>query len=85
MADRYDLDKTQSTRRAFAVTPSDVTVFSEPTRGLYIGATGTIRVMHADDTATTDYPVAVAGYVYPWSVKKVYASGTSASSIVAQL
>lgn len=82
---RFDRDITQSARRAFAVTPNDSTVFPEPTRGLYIGTAGTIRVKHADDSGTTDYSVTVAGSVYPWAVIQVHASGTTASGIVAQL
>ena len=85
MTERVDLDYTRSTQRAFAVTPSDVTVFPEPTRGLYIGTAGTIRVMHANDTVVTDYPVTVGGTVYPWAVKKVHATGTTATGIIAQL
>lgn len=85
MSERPDLDKTQSTRRAFPVTPSDATLFSEPTRGLYIGTAGTIRVLHAQDTTPVDYPTTVAGYVYPWAVIKVYSSGTTATGIIAQL
>ena len=84
MSDRQDLNITQSTRRGLAVTPSDATIFAVPTRGLYIGVAGTIRVMHADDIAVTDYPVTVAGYIYPWAVTRVYSSGTTATSIVAQ-
>ena len=82
--DRSDTDLTQSTRRAAAVTPNDATIFPAPTRGLYVGVAGTIRVMHADDTTVTDYPVTVAGYIYPWAVKQVHSTGTTATSIVAQ-
>lgn len=84
MSERADTDLTQSTRRAQLVTPNDGTVFPAPTRGLYIGVAGSIRVMHADGVVATDYPVTVAGSVYPWAVKQVFASGTTADSIVAQ-
>ena len=83
--DRFDLDKTQSTRRAFAVTPNDSTDLNSHTRGVYIGGEGTIRVTHVDDTAATDYPVTVAGYIYPWAVKRIHASGTTATNIIAQV
>ena len=81
---RPDLDPTQSTRRAATITPSDAEVFPEPTRGLYIGSAGTIRVRHADDDTVQDYPVLVAGAVYPWSVDMVHATGTTATPIVGQ-
>lgn len=82
--DRYDLDTTQPTRQALTITPNDSTVFDRPTRGLYIGVAGTIQVLHVDDTSPVTYATTVAGMVYPWAVKKVYASGTTATSIVGQ-
>jgi hypothetical protein len=85
MSTRPDLDRTQSTRSAFAITPSDSVVFDPPTNGLYIGSTGTIRVVHADDTDVTDYPVIVAGSVYPWAVKQVHAAGTTVTGIIGQV
>jgi hypothetical protein len=85
MAERHDLDQTQSTRRAFAVTPNDSVNLDIHTRGLYIGTAGTIRVTHVEDTSPTDYPTTVAGSVYPWAVKKVHATGTTASNIIAQV
>jgi hypothetical protein len=84
MISRSDLDKTQSTRRAAVITPNNTTVFPEPTRGIYVGSTGTIRVRHADDSGTTDYPVLVAGAIYPWSVVQVHATGTTATPIIGQ-
>jgi hypothetical protein len=83
--DRFDLDKTQSTVRAFAVTPNDSTDLSIATRGVYIGGAGTIRVTHVGDSAPTDYPVVASGFIYPWAVKRVHATGTTATNIVAQI
>jgi hypothetical protein len=83
--ERFDLDKTQSTVRAFAVTPNDSTDLLAHTRGLYIGGVGTIRVTHVLDTDPTDYPVTAAGYIYPWAVKRVHATGTTATNIIAQI
>ena len=84
MAERHDLDQTQSTRFAFAVTPNDSVNLDRQTRGVYIGTAGTIRVLHVDATAVTDYPVTVAGFIYPWAVKRIYATGTTAAGIIAQ-
>jgi hypothetical protein len=84
MGERHDLDVTQPTRRAAAITPSDAAILNPPTRGLYIGGVGTIRVVHVDDTAVTNYPVTVAGAIYPWAVKQVHSAGTSATGIVGQ-
>ena len=85
MADRRDLDFTQSTFRAFAVTPTDGVDLVRHTRGLYIGVAGTIRVTHVGDSDPTDYPITVGGYIYPWAVKRVHATGTTATSIIAQI
>ena len=82
---KSNTDPTQSTRRAFAVTPNDSVDLDQHTRGLYIGTAGTIRVTHIDDSQVTNYPVTVAGYVYPWAVKRVHATGTTATGIIAQI
>lgn len=81
---REDLDKTQSTRSAVAVTPNDSVDLDRHTRGVYIGTAGTIRVTHVDDTAVTNYSVTVGGSVYPWAVKRIHATGTTATGIIAQ-
>ena len=84
MSNRHDLDLTQATRRAVTVTPNDSTDLDRPTRGLYIGTAGTITVIHVDDTAPVTYPTTVAGLVYPWAVRRVYSTGTTALNIFAQ-
>lgn len=84
MSQRFDLDRTQSAQRATAVTPSDSVELVPPARGIYIGTAGTIRILHEKDTAPVDYPVLIAGMVYPWTAKKIYATGTTATNIVAQ-
>ena len=84
MSCREDLDRTQSARRALVVTPSDSATLGRETRGLYIGTAGTIRVLHTEDSDPVTYPVIIAGMVYPWSVIQVFATGTSASDIIAQ-
>lgn len=83
--DRQDLDKTQSARRAFAVTPHDTNLLDVATRGIYIGTAGTIRVLHEKDSAPVTYPVTISGAIYPWAVTRVYATGTTATDIIAQL
>lgn len=83
MPDRHDLDVTRGAREAVVITPNDTDVLRE-TRALYIGTAGTIRVLHADSTTPVTYPVTIAGYIYPWHVKRVYATGTTASDIIAQ-
>lgn len=74
-------DATVSAHKASAVTPSDVTVYAQPTRALWIGASGNITVDMADGGAAVTF-VGVQGLL-PIQVTRIYAAGTSAASIVA--
>lgn len=67
--------------QAFAVTPSDTTVFTSPTRWIYVGGTGTlVLVMNAGQTVTlTAVPV---GAMLPISAQQIKAAST-ATNIVA--
>lgn len=68
--------------RATAVTPSDTTDLGAP-RWLYVGVTGDVAIqMHGDDAAVTHTAVP-AGTVLPVRAKRVFATGTTASGIVA--
>ncbi len=67
--------------KAAAVTPSDATVL-EPTRGLYCGVSGDVKVTMLDGTAVTFVGLA-AGVVHPLVVTMVWSTGTDATSIVA--
>jgi hypothetical protein len=50
---RYPAEILEAARNAFTITPSDVTVFEQPTRGIYIGGAGDLVVdfMGYDDEA----------------------------------
>ena len=65
---------------AFAITPSDFTVFSPPTRWLWIGSTGTLTVVMNDGGQIAFGTVPVGRL--PLSVQQVLSTGTSASAIV---
>ena len=56
----------------------------QTTTGTY-AASGTITVLHVDDTAPVTYPVTVGGLIYPWAVRRVYSTGTTAINIIAQM
>lgn len=63
------------------VTPSDDTDLTGGLcRALYIGASGTLRVLTANEQVRT---VTVLPGVLPVQVKRVYATGTTAASISA--
>jgi hypothetical protein len=64
----------------FAVTASDATVFTQPTRAVWVGGTGNLAVRYID--GTTDTIVGVpTGFLLPIRVDKVLATGTTATSI----
>lgn len=64
----------------FAITKSDVTVFAQPTRAVYVGGVGNVAVTYLD--GTTDTLLAVpTGTMLPISVTQVLSTGTSATNI----
>jgi hypothetical protein len=73
----------QAAGSALAVTPNDGTDLPQPgTRGIWVGGAGTLKVdMLASGTVTLS--AVPAGTFLPIRVKRVYATGTSATLIVA--
>jgi len=65
---------------AAAITPSDAAVLDKPTRGLYIGKTGDLTVTFRGGTKVLLSSVPVG--LYPFAIKNVWATGTTASNIV---
>ena len=66
-----------------AVTPSDtVNLVQGITRGLYVGASGNVKVIDAVGTTVTLNGL-VAGVFHPVRVKRVFATDTTATGIVA--
>lgn len=66
---------------AFAVTKSDSTVFSPPTRRLWIGGTGDVAVLMQQDTVPVTYSAVPVGWL-DVSVTKVMSTGTTATLII---
>lgn len=66
----------------FAVTPSDVTVFTQPTRSLWIGGAGAVTVRMAGDGSLLTFGAVPAGTELKIRVDKVMAAGTAATLIV---
>lgn len=82
MAGSYrSANATVSAHSAAAVTPSDSTVLPT-TRALYIGTTGDLTVIMAEDENEVTFVGVPAGSILPIQVIKVKAS-TTASDIVA--
>ncbi|SMD17129.1 hypothetical protein [Rhizobium sp. RU36D] len=69
---------------AFAITPSDATELAEPTRGIYVGQGGDISVIMLAGEAVVLRSVA-AGSILPLRVRRVQATGTTASHLVGLL
>ena len=68
---------------AFAITPNDSADLSEMTVNLYIGTAGTAKLTMFDGSVVT-YANLAAGR-HPLRVKRVWATGTSATGIVGEV
>jgi hypothetical protein len=65
-----------------AITPSDTTdVTGGILRGFYVGVAGDVAVIMADGSAVT-WPALSAGVPHPIQVKRIKATGTTATGIV---
>jgi len=71
--------------RLAAVTPSDSNVdLTDIPRALFVGVAGNIALVGRDDTGNTGTVLAVtAGQLIPVMVRRVLATGTTATGIVA--
>lgn len=75
-------DATVAAMRAADISPSDATVYGQPTRSIYVGGAGSVRVdMVRGGTVT--FSNVPAGTVLPIQVLRVYATGTSATAMIA--
>lgn len=68
--------------RSIDITPNDGVTLPEPTRGLYVGGGGALRVLMADDTTERTFLGVQAGSWLPFRVARVFATGTTATGIV---
>lgn len=76
-----DIGSLTSATDAFAITPNDSTDLTVPTRGIYVGTAGHLKVDMLDGTTVTFNNLA-AGTIHAIAVKRVYATGTGASNII---
>ena len=71
---------------AAAVTPADTGTISKDgmaCRALYVGNGGTVRVQMRGESGTVDFVNVQSGSVLPVAAQQVFATGTTATSIVA--
>jgi hypothetical protein len=66
---------------AYAITPSNSTDLSVPTRGIYVGVTGDLKVDMVE-AGTVTFKGLAAGLIHPISAKRIYATGTTATDIL---
>lgn len=66
---------------AFEVTPNDSADLTAVTRGVYIGGAGDLAVTMKDGSEVT-FVGLQAGLVYPYRVRRIKATGTTATDIV---
>lgn len=64
----------------FPVTKSDSTVFSQPTRAVWVGGAGDIAITYLDGSSDTLHAIP-AGTMLPIRVTQVLSTGTTASLI----
>lgn len=66
--------------RSVAVTPNDGADLVDVTRALHCNASGNVSVIMAGDSAAVTKAV-IAGVTYSWRVKRVLATGTTATVV----
>lgn len=70
-------------RNAAAVTPADGANLANPAMALYVGGAGNVKVDTVGGQTGVTFTGVTAGSVLPIQVTKVYATGTTATTIVA--
>ncbi len=68
-------------KEAFAITPSDTTVYDPPIRGIYIGGAGNVTIQN-EAGVNTLITAPTAGLVLPVFARQVRATGTTATALV---
>ena len=85
MADRFEnhaVGLNSPAVRAVTITPNDSVELSSPLRGYTVGGGGDIVVVFVDDTESVVLPARIAGVDYGGRIKKILASGTTATTIL---
>lgn len=65
---------------AYRITPNDANYLIAPTRGIWVGVAGNLRVQMVGGAIET-FENAIAGIVHPLRVIRVFATGTGATGI----
>ena len=78
---RPSIDSSSPAKEAFDITPSNDTDLATPTRGIYVGVSGDLKV-DLIGSGTVTFTNLTAGMIHPIAVKRVYATGTDADEII---
>jgi hypothetical protein len=73
--------ETSSASGSVSVTKSDTTVYDPPSRGVYVGTAGDLKVRMAGDRSEPTYTNLPIGF-HPLCVDMVYSTGTAADGII---
>ena len=68
--------------KCVAITPSDTSAYSPPFRGVYVGVTGNLAVVLANDSVAVTFVAVPAGSLLPICATKIMSTGTTAGNIV---
>lgn len=80
----YQPGLTSPAERAFAVTAADDTDLARIPRAIYVGGAGSLSgVMLSGETVS--FTLLQAGMIYPLRLRRIHATGTTATGIVALL
>lgn len=84
MADKFSSSQASmisSGENAFGITGNDGADLAQVTRGLYVGASGNVKVTLVGGDTVTFVELAV-GVIHPLRITRVWSTGTTATSIV---
>lgn len=76
-----NIEKTEPARSASEVTFNDSNQI-DPTRAIYVGSTGNVKVDFVDGSTVTFSSVS-AGTLLPIRVNRIYSTGTTATDVIA--
>lgn len=84
MSDRFEgsvAGLSSPASHAFAVTPSDGVDLPEVTRAVYVGGSGSlVATLSSGSTAT--FSGLIGGTILPMRIRRIHASGTTATALV---
>lgn len=76
--------KVTPSRNPYAVTPSDTVPLPTVPKGIYVGTGGDVRLQGVGATAPVTYVNVPAGAFIAVEVSQVFATGTTASDLIAE-